>query len=101
MNIAEKIAEKLDWDGQNFEDGNEIHLFELCKIESPQVWDHMNRTTSSQRLYVFSDDSYIVVNDQFWDVLYVKDSSRLFDSGGNFYVEIDEDGEPLWDQREN
>ena len=93
--IAETITEQFPC-GQTFQDAQGRELEEVLKEAAHKVYKHSGcHNRQSAVLYEMYDESYIVINDQFWDVLTLSECC-LLDSNGDVYVNIDEDGDPLW-----
>ena len=91
MTTAEKIAARYDWDGQTFKADDGQDISDLCHA---QAWTSSTHRDST--VYRFVDDSYIVINECFWDLLTLKDGTLYSDGAGAPYVAADPDGDPDW-----
>ena len=74
MTIAEQIAERYNNDGMNWEDENDIDLTDLCEEISIYVEKDVPYIRQGgwqgifNRVYYFSDDSYIAMTENTWDI---------------------------------
>ena len=71
--IAEKIAERYNNDGMNWEDENDIDLTDLCEelcsyVDRYVLWENDQHTGEFPYVYYFSDDSYITMTENTWDI---------------------------------
>ena len=73
MTIAEQIAERYNNDGMNWEDENDIDLTDLCEemsiyVKKDVLWNSDQDKGLFNRVYYFSDDSYIAMTENTWDI---------------------------------
>lgn len=96
MTQAETITAAFG-DGQTFEAEGQ----NLVEILDAQAWKKHTWGGSffsqNQTIYVLADETMIVVNDQFWDIL-SRRGDELIDSNGDVYVAVDQDGDPIWNK---